>query len=260
MPELGEAGVDRAEQARIARLQEPAAEHDLDGLVDRARAASSATRTSATTSDASRVDDARRDRVGRRLGEHERCELDDAPLRDRARVHGLRQLERRPQTEVRGHGALERRVRAAPVLAAGRGHHRRQADVVAAAPVAGDRAERGEAGLPAVRRQAEAVDAGAADDGDAPAAVGAGAEDGEGVVPDLDAAAPSRAPPPRAFAVATSPGKSTPASSSSAIGDLARVGARLGERLLEQRLDPVERAVDAVLVRRAARPAHERER
>ena len=70
---------------------------------------------------------------------------------------------------------------------------RGEADVVAAAPVAGDRAERGEARVPAVGRDADAVDPGAADDRDAPAALGPGAQDGEGVVADERPRSPSRA-------------------------------------------------------------------
>ena len=85
---------------------------------------------------------------------------------------------------MRGNRLLERRARATAVLAAGRGADRGEPDVVAAAPVAGDRAQRGEAHLAAVAADADAVDAGAADDGDAPATGGARAQHGERVVPD----------------------------------------------------------------------------
>ena len=96
----------------------------------------------------------------------------------------LGQLERAGKAEVGRDGALEARPRAAPVLAPGRSRDRGHADVVAATPVACDLAERGEAGLAAVGRDTDAVDPGAADDGDAPAALGAGAEHGERVVAD----------------------------------------------------------------------------
>ena len=79
---------------------------------------------------------------------------------------------------------LERRLRPPAVLAPrGRGH-RREADVVAAAPVARDRAESGEACVPPVGGDADAVDACAADDRDSPAALGPGPEHRERVVAD----------------------------------------------------------------------------
>src|SRR5436190_98406 len=82
---------------------------------------------------------------------------------------------------------LEGRLGATTILATGRGGDRGEPDVVAAAPVAGDPAERGEASLPPVGGDADAVDPRAADNRDAPAAVGAGAQHGEGVVADRDA-------------------------------------------------------------------------
>ena len=75
-----------------------------------------------------------------------------------------------------------------PSSAPRRGEQRRGADVVAAAPVAGDRAERRKAKLPAVRGDADAVDPGAADDGDAPPALRARTQQRDRVVPDDDVA------------------------------------------------------------------------
>ena len=80
---------------------------------------------------------------------------------------------------------------AATVLASRGRRDRGHPDVVATTPVTGDLAERGEANLAAVGRDADAVDSGAADDGDAPAALGAGAEDGKGVVADGGPARPA---------------------------------------------------------------------
>src|SRR5437867_3665603 len=64
-------------------------------------------------------------------------------------------------------------------------------DVVAAAPVAADLAEREEPDVLPAWRHADAVDAGPADDGDAPAALAAGAQQGERVVSDEDAVGPA---------------------------------------------------------------------
>ena len=94
----------------------------------------------------------------------------------------LGELGRGLDAEMRRHRVLERRPRAAPVLAPGCGADGGEADVVAAAPVTGDRAERREANLAAVAGDADAVDAGTADDCDAPAVRCPGAQDREGVV------------------------------------------------------------------------------
>src|SRR5262245_58505369 len=122
--------------------------------------------------------------------EDERRQLDDAPARDLAEVHRLGELERRRQPEVRWHRSLEHRLRAAAGLAPRGGVHRRHADVAAAAPVAGDLAERREADLPAVGCDRDAVDARAADDADAPAVVGARPQHRVRVVRDRRAAGP----------------------------------------------------------------------
>ena len=150
--ELGEPACDRGEQSRVARLHEAAAEHDVGGLVDGSDALE---RDAHERDDLVREpgDDARRDRVALRLGEDERRELDEAAPRDRAGVHGLGQLERGRKPEVRRHELLERRSRPAPVLTARRRPHGRGADVLAAAPVAADLAERRKAGLAAVGRE-----------------------------------------------------------------------------------------------------------
>jgi len=76
-------------------------------------------------------DDARGHLVGRGGCEHDRRELDESPLRDRPGVHGLGELERRIEPEVLRHEPLERRHRAAAVLAARRGGDRSRADVLA---------------------------------------------------------------------------------------------------------------------------------
>src|SRR5207247_9844165 len=130
--------------------------------------------------------DRRRDRVALGLGEHDGRQLDDAALDDAPHMELLRERRWRRLAEVRRHRLLQCRPLAAAVLAAGRGGDRLDADVVATAPVARDPAERREASLPSVRGDADAVDARAADDADPPAARGAGAEDGEGIVADAD--------------------------------------------------------------------------
>src|SRR5205807_2472589 len=83
-------------------------------------------------------------------------------------------------------GLFEGRVLTTSVLAARRCGHPGEADVVAAAPVAGDRAECREAQMPSVRRDTEAVDPGATHDRDSPSSLGPGPQDGERVVPDRD--------------------------------------------------------------------------
>ena len=80
----------------------------------------------------------------------------------------------------------------AAVLAAGRSGDRGEADGAGAVhAVAADRAERGEARLAAVRRDADAVHPGAAGHGDAPAALASRPQDGEGVVADDDLGGPA---------------------------------------------------------------------
>src|SRR6185503_18248665 len=94
--------------------------------------------------------------------------------------------ERGADPEVGRDEPFERRGRTATVLASRRGRGGCEAHIEAASPVACGRAERREARVPSVGGHADAVDARAAHDGDAPAALGPGAEDGEGVVPDED--------------------------------------------------------------------------
>src|SRR5204863_7744113 len=98
------------------------------------------------------------------FGDHDGGELDDPALLDLAVVERLGQVSRCVQSEMRRHGLLEGRLRTPTVLAAGRRRDRRQADVIAAAPVAGHPTPRGVARLPSVGRDADAVDPSAADD------------------------------------------------------------------------------------------------
>ena len=163
------------------------------------------------------------------------------------------------EPEVRRHGALERGPRPAAVLAARRRRQRGEPDVVAAAPVAGDRAERGEAHVAAVGADADAVDARAAHDRDAPAALGAGAQDRERVVADAQASAQPRRRPRRA-ARSSSTGRSSPASSrwpTSARASPSSPARARASRV--QLLEQLERAVEPEVVRRAAAAADERE-
>ncbi len=157
------------------------------------------------------------------------------------------------EPEVRRHELLERRSRTAPVLTARRRPHGGGADVLAAAPVAADVAERGKACLASIGCKAEAVDAGAADDGDAPAAVRAGAEHCERVVRDLDAVGPS------AFLRARLHVAHLRREVDAGEQQLGVCDGAFGAGLDHERLDPIERSFDAVFVRRAAGAAHERE-
>src|ERR687888_1238787 len=193
------------------------------------------------------------------LREDDRRKLGDPAQRDLLAVDRLRERGRGLEAEVRGHRLLERRLRPAAVLAArGRGH-RRQADVVAAAPVPGDRAERGEAGVPPVRRDADAVDPGPADDGDAPAALGSRAQDCEGVVADARPLRPTAARYRGAelLLLAREVDARHEQLRDRRDGAVARAAGVAG-RLVEQALEHVERAVEPEVVRRAERPADER--
>src|SRR6266852_5789521 len=176
--DLGEPGADRGTEPRIGTLEETAAEQHLDGFVLQPEARD---RHARERDDLRRepVDDRRSDGVMRRLGEDEWRELDRARAVDAPEMNRLRELERRRQPEVRRDALLEARLRAAPVLAARRRVYGFLPDVAAAAPVARGPAERGEPRVRAVRRDADTVDSGAADDGDPPATVGAGAQDGK---------------------------------------------------------------------------------
>src|SRR5439155_21683753 len=88
------------------------------------------------------------------------------------------------EPKVGRHGLLEARPGSAAVLASRGSRQGGHADVVAAAPVPCDFAEGEKAGVAPVRRDADAVDSGAAHDRDAPTALGAGAKDCERIVAD----------------------------------------------------------------------------
>ena len=220
---------------------------------------SSATRASATTSSARRWTICGGDLVSPGFRENDTRQLAEPLLRDPAVVDRLRQLGRRREPEVRRDGLLERRLLAASVLAAGRGRDRRQADVVAAAPVAGDRAERREARMPAVGRDADAVDPGSADDRDAPALLRSCAQDRERVVVDDR----PRRPAPRSdrgVEVLDLRRKVEPGDQQLAeLGHGPVVGrqAGLGRSALEQLGEHVQRALEPEVVRRAQRPSFE---
>ena len=137
------------------------------------------------------LDDLRGNRVVRRLRQQERRELDDTALVDPPSVNPLGELARRGHAEVRRNGPLEARPRAAPIFAPRRGRDSRQAQVVAAAPVSGDRTERRKACVPPIRRDTHAVDPGAACDRNAPPAFRAGTKDCERIVADVHALGPA---------------------------------------------------------------------
>src|SRR4029077_11526242 len=124
------------------------------------------------------------DRVAGSSPEDNGCELDDPGSRDRAHMDLARELHRRAQAEVSRHELLELGGGSSAVLASCCGVEPCLAHVVPAAPVARRRAESREAHVPPVRRHADAVDTGAACDGNPPTALGPGAKNGEGVVGD----------------------------------------------------------------------------
>ena len=136
----------RASSRSSRACRQPAAEQHLARLAASSSSRVSAARTSATTSSASRSTISAATVVVRRLGEHER-----RAARSRGAVEiGRRGSPRRARAASRARSApaprcSRRRRRAAAVLAARRRRERGEADVVAAAPVAGDRAERREA-------------------------------------------------------------------------------------------------------------------
>ena len=165
------------------------------------------------------------------------------------------------EAEVSRNGSLEARPRPASVFAPRRGRDGGEAEVVAAAPVAGDRAERGEPRMPAVRGDADAVDPGAAviatpQPRSVPARRTANVS-----LPTMERVAPSRAarrrraqrPPPRGS-------RRRPAAGGD-VRDPAVVVAepRLARRVVEQPLEHGEAAFDAEVMGRAQRTANERE-
>ena len=163
----------------------------------------------------------------------------DSPLVDRAS-----EVERRGEVEVCGHRLLEHGRRPTAVLAPGGGADRGEADVVPAAPVAGDVTECRKPHVPSVRRHADTVHAGATGDGDAPAALGACSQHGERVVPD---ARPSSAQPHvsnAARATSSSSGKSSPASMI-----CARPARPSSPSLVDQVLEGVDAACKPEMVR-----------
>ncbi len=166
----------------------------------------------------------------------------------------LGELVGRGQAEMLGHDSLERRVRPAPVLPARGRRERRVADVGASAPVAGDLPEGGEARVAAVGRDADAVDPGPADDGDAPAALGACPQDGEGVVVDDRALRPAarldRLPQLLLLAREVD-------ARHVQLGDLRL--SRLRSRPVEEPIEDRERLLQAEVLRRALAAADERD-
>ena len=200
-----------------------------------------------------------RDIVPRGLGENDRRELDHAALRDPPSVDLLGERSRAVEPEVPRHGVLEARARPASVLAPGGYPERLEPDVVPAAPVAGDPAERREPNPAAVRRDADAVDARAADDRDAPAALGARAKDRECVVPDVHVVSPAALHERRTEGVLLR-GEVDPGEEDLRRGERRRaVPPRRAERLVEQLLEQHDRLLEAEVVRRGLRAADVRE-
>ena len=244
---------DLAGERAVGRLQEPAAEDDLHRLLRQVEAGERRPGESDDLVGKAR-DDRRGNGVVGSLGEDEPRQLDHPAPRDlllwiaSASSSGLE----RPKWAGTERSRLVLGPRPSSLRAARR--DRRHADVIAAAPVACDLAERGEADLAAVGRDADAVDPGAADDGDAPAALGAGAQNGERVVADGTGSAQPRSLT-TACSASSSAGKSTPAMRSDAdLGDgPARASSPPAHRLVEEPLEHVEAPREPEVVRRAER-------
>jgi hypothetical protein len=155
------------DQGLVLGPQQPAAEHDVDRLAVESEPLD---RHPHERNNLARepAGDRAGDGVLRGKAQHERRELDEPSPRYPPLVDRLPDVVRPGQPEVPRDSVLEQRARAAPVRAAGGSRQRGEADVVPATPVAGDRAEGRPAGDPPVRRDADPVDARAADDRDAP--------------------------------------------------------------------------------------------
>ena len=174
-------------------------------------------------------------------------------------MNRLGQLVRSLEAEVRRH-RRSRLVRGpAAVLAARRREKRREPDVVAAAPVAADRAERGEAGMPAVRPDADAVDARAATTATPqPRSVPARRTANVSLPTTSCPAQPRRSTAARS--ASSSAGKSTPAIRSCATSATGRhVEPASATAACEQPSEHVHRPLEAEAMRRALRPAHVRQ-
>ena len=143
--DLAETGLDRVDEPRVAGLEEPAAEDDVDAVVRRARAGRARRgRARRPRRQAGRGSTRRRDRPRPRRGRR-------APAR-RGGVSAIRPKwiasasslgEASPKCAGTARSSVV--MRAAAVLAAGGCRDGRDAEVLPAAPVAGDRPERGEA-------------------------------------------------------------------------------------------------------------------
>ncbi len=102
-----------------------------------------------------------------------------------------RELQRRPVAELLRDELLERALRPSAVLAARRRGEPGERNVVAASPVAGDLAECRKPDMCPVGADTDAVDARATGDRDSEPAFGAGSQNGERVVPHLNAFGPA---------------------------------------------------------------------
>jgi hypothetical protein len=155
---------------------------------------------------------------------------------------------------------LEARLRPAAVLTACGGEERSPADIAPSAPIAADRPERRIADVPAIRRDADAVDAGAADDRDAPAALAAGPQHCERVVGHDGSLGPTERFHPLAEAVLLG------GVVDAGCEDLRHGGQRdtpveagVPARAVEQLREHVQAAVETEVMRRAPRSARQRE-
>lgn len=195
-----------------------------------------------------------------REGKHDAGQLAETRLADLLKVQSPGHLEGTGEPEVLGHRGLEGGPRAAPVGGAGGRVQGRQADIGPAAPIAGDLAQGEEPRLAAIGITPQAVDAGPADHGDTPAAVGARTQERQRVVVDAEPVAPGRA------LEARPQGGELLGQVGAGEEDLGRVRERAltlreagaVERAPEKRLEQLDRALETEIMRRASAAAHER--
>src|SRR5690348_14835466 len=190
-PYLLQPRLDSVQQARIPGLQHSASQHNLHLVFGEAEAVH---RGPDEGNDlvGLPIDDLGGDGVARGRLEDEWREFAEPGPGNPSTVNFTSELDRGRAPEVLWDESFEFGLRAAAVLAAGRGGDCRQADRAPTVHrVAADLTKRGKAHLAPVRAHADAVHPGSAGDRDTPTARASRPQDGEGVVPDVDIGGPA---------------------------------------------------------------------
>src|SRR5262249_39035619 len=172
---------DASQETLVSRLKQAAAEDDVN-LPPRRVAPRDGRAAPRHTLVGEAVEDRTCDDVLLGGREHERRELGEPIWAELAVVEGTSQLDGRRDAEMFGYALLQDGLPAAPVFATCGCEECLPPNIVAAAPVAADLAERSEAHRLPVGPDADAVDTGPARHGNSEATVAAGAENCEGVV------------------------------------------------------------------------------